>query len=976
MKRRIRDTSGCWQGWPRTKGRRASFLLLLLATLLLCVVGLPTLAKSSGFPPAGGQRSNIRDAVIQSADAQSDQQLSDPLEQGRVLYEMGRFEEALKLWQQAADGYERVGDRPHTISSRINQAQALKALGHYPLALEILQGLDGEVPLQPPTVEKAQILRSLGDGYRAIGDLDQAQKNLQASLEVAQALPSDREISLAHLSLGVLNRAASSRIRPGIFEPQKQVEFQQRVLVALNDFRQAESAIEPATRVQAELNQISLLVDVLPQFNNFLTVSADRFKYLPPDLLRYFLNDAVPQPPSFPGSQPEKVKIVKDQTVQLTKDLVELLSQDRLRLNQLALGPVAVNARINFARSLTRLKQVADSAETVDDQLNLLKGVKKPQKQAGLNPNSKKLAIPIAAAPISSKSESTHSPFLSKTVRQSLRTAAIESFWRADTVLRQAITEAQAVNNKRAEASAQIALAELYGLAETHNQRERWPEVETLSRQAMALALESKAADIAYRAQWQLARALIKQGKQKTEARAICQVAAKTLQSLRRDLVAIDQDVQFTFRDSVEPFYRECAAALLPSGEEERNQEQDTVQKNLEEARQLIESLQLAELDNFLREACLEGQRVTIDEMVGGKENLKTAFIYSIVLPNQQLGVIARIPAQGESGKKLRYYTPKLFEGETIVKTLEALRKKLTDENSSDEEIQEISKNVYRWLIQPLIDQNQLDPKSTDTLVFVLDEIFRNIPMAVLYDAKSGKYLIEDFAIAVSPGLQLLKAKPIGQEKLSLLTAGLEIIPENEPFRPLKFVGEELDALEKAKIVTRSLRDNNFSKKEFAKAINTSPFNVVHLATHGEFSSRKEDTFILVSDGRLNLDQFSEILHSHSRERSEQIELLVLSACRTAQGDNRAALGLAGIALKAGVRSTLASLWTVNDETTATVMKQFYQGLQGRTQAGGGDPGGQTMSKAKALQLAQLDLKGKGLKPLQWAPYVLVGNWL
>ncbi|WP_254721759.1 CHAT domain-containing protein [Kovacikia minuta] len=876
----------------------------------------------------------------------------------------------MKIWQQATETYGRAGDRPREIGSRINQAQALKALGNYRLALEILQQLDAEVPLQPPTLEKAQILRSRGDLYRAIGELAQANESLQTSLEVAKALKSERDIGATYLSLGIRERAEISKTPlPEPREAEKWMKLQQQVIKALEYFQQPEATIDPMTKVQAELNQISLLVDTLLKFNNFLSAAIVPFKALPPDFLRYFLNDSIRQPQAFPGSEPAKVKILKDQTAQLTEALVKLLAQDRPQLNQLTSGSVAVNARINFAQSLTKLKQVADSAEQADDRLNaLLKAARKTQKQSMPNPNSKTLQDSFTVAAIADQSNSTHSPFLSKAVRQTLRTEANAAFGRACSVLEQAITEAQAIGNKRAEAAAQTALAELYGVeAAAHKQPERWSKVEALSRRAVALAQESNAADIGYRAQWQLARALINQGTKTVEARATCRAAAVTLQSLRRDLVAIDQDVQFTFRDSVDPFYRECAATLLPSEEEYKNQEQDAVQQNLEDARQLIESLQLAELDNFFREACLEGQKVPIDQIVGSKENPKTAFIYSIVLPNQQIGVIAKLPGQ-ENAKKLHYYAPPLLNNEDIPKTLSALRRELTDDNSSSEQIKETSKNVYRWLIQPLKDQGQLNTDSVDTLVFVLDEIFRNIPMAVLSD-ENGRFLIQDYAIAVSPGLQLVAPKPIGQEKLSLLTAGLGSVPENERFAPLPYIKEELDLLEQAKIVTRSLRDKDFKKKGFAEAINASPFNVVHLATHGEFSSRKEDTFILTDDGRLYLDQFSDILRSRSRNRSEAIELLVLSACRTAEGDNRAALGLAGIALKAGVRSTLASLWTVSDETTPTLMNQFYAELQSGTQTHA-----EPMTKAKALQKAQLKLLDRS--PYYWSPYILVGNWL
>ncbi|NES82628.1 MAG: CHAT domain-containing protein, partial [Moorea sp. SIO2B7] len=98
------------------------------------------------------------------------------------------------------------------------------------------------------------------------------------------------------------------------------------------------------------------------------------------------------------------------------------------------------------------------------------------------------------------------------------------------------------------------------------------------------------------------------------------------------------------------------------------------------------------------------------------------------------------------------------------------------------------------------------------------------------------------------------------------------------------------------------------------------------------------------------------------------IELLVLSACKTANGDSRAALGLAGVAVQSGARSTVASLWSVNDRSTSVFMKFFYQELA-NTQ--------KPITKAEALRRAQVKLLDNQYKePYYWAPYVLVGNWL
>ena len=97
------------------------------------------------------------------------------------------------------------------------------------------------------------------------------------------------------------------------------------------------------------------------------------------------------------------------------------------------------------------------------------------------------------------------------------------------------------------------------------------------------------------------------------------------------------------------------------------------------------------------------------------------------------------------------------------------------------------------------------------------------------------------------------------------------------------------------------------------------------------------------------------------------MQLLVLSACQTAAGDKRAALGLAGAAIRAGAGSTVASLWQIDDESTAMFIGVFYRELKNAN-----------ISKAEALRRAQLQLlKHPNYNaPSFWSTYVLVGNWL
>ena len=139
------------------------------------------------------------------------------------------------------------------------------------------------------------------------------------------------------------------------------------------------------------------------------------------------------------------------------------------------------------------------------------------------------------------------------------------------------------------------------------------------------------------------------------------------------------------------------------------------------------------------------------------------------------------------------------------------------------------------------------------------------------------------------------------------------------------------------------------------------------MATHGQFSSNPEETFILTWNDKINVKELEKLLKLRETTEDSPIELLVLSACQTASGDNRAALGLAGLAVRSGARSTLATLWSAKDQSTAKLMVKFYQAL---TREG--------VSKAEALRQAQLEMlqSPRYQDPFYWAPFVLVGNWL
>jgi CHAT domain-containing protein len=531
-------------------------------------------------------------------------------------------------------------------------------------------------------------------------------------------------------------------------------------------------------------------------------------------------------------------------------------------------------------------------------------------------------------------------------------------------ILSTAIQQSQELNDSQAESYAVGILGHLY------EQAGQISQAKNLTEQALDLAqtTQSKAA---YRWQWQLGRLYKAQGETQ-RAIAAYDAAFRTVQKIRDDLLFLNSDVQFTFRDSIEPLYREYVGLLLPlSGATPENSPTQVAQAEI--AREVIADLRQAELENFLACSLINlgnsAELAEIDQVADTSS--QTAILYPIIL-GDRLEVLLKLPNQAI----LRYPSLQVSK-QTIENTLDQLRKSLEQPYFSSIQGKPAATQIYEWLIQPARAQGWLDPNRIDTLVFVLDGKFRNIPMAALYDQHTNQYLIEEYAIAVTFGdLQLPQEIP--SKQLRALVAGLSEAPDELGFGPLTYVPTEITNIRQTLGRVETLENKAFTREAIQSQINRSPYTVVHLATHGEFGFSREETFLLAAnslnanptegnENALNVEQVDlNELDTLLRARNQAlIELLVLSACETATGDDREVLGIAGLAIQAGARSTLATLWSINDSSTAVLMKAFYENLIN-----------EQVTTAQALRQAQRQLiQNLAYKPSDWAPYLLVGDW-
>jgi CHAT domain-containing protein len=365
------------------------------------------------------------------------------------------------------------------------------------------------------------------------------------------------------------------------------------------------------------------------------------------------------------------------------------------------------------------------------------------------------------------------------------------------------------------------------------------------------------------------------------------------------------------------------------------------------QAQQAVEAFKLAELVDYFRDRCLGMVRSdarSIETVAPG-----TAVVYIIPLADRTEVIVSR-------GSDLQRFKSPVTSAE-LTAEVRRFRRRLEDRTSNRYRIN--AERLYDWLVRPI--EGVLKSAGVKTLVFVPDGALRTVPMAALYDGR--EFLIEHYAVAVAPGLTLVAPEAFQAEAQSVLMCGLS--EARGGFNALTYVPTELSNIKKFS-GGRELLDAAFGLERLEEEVATAPPEVLHIASHGQFSSDPAKTFLLTHDGRLTLDEL-EMLVRPLEFRGRPLELLSLSACETAVGDDRAALGLAGVALKAGARSAMATLWFVNDEASARLVSEFYENLYRR-------PG---LSRARALQAAQVAAMAdrRYSHPCYWAPYLIIGNW-
>ncbi|NER38002.1 MAG: CHAT domain-containing protein [Oscillatoria sp. SIO1A7] len=856
------------------------------------------------------------------------------LERGKTLFAAERFVAAARAWQRASEIYEQEG-------ASLGQAQALVYLS---LAYQKLESWDRAnlAVSQSIVLLKAQAEKAQAEAAQA-----ETETNLDSEAAIfARALNAQGNIQLklgqSAIALDTWERATRAYSRAGDEVGMLGSQINQAIaLQTLGLYRRSQTILEQALSQLQSQSDASLKATGLRQVGVALRLTGSLAQS------RDVLEETLIISQKLKDSAPRETSATLLSLGNTLRDLQEYELALR-RYEEAAIAAKSattkLKAKLNQIDLLIESKQLGKVRDLLHDIPSELRNLP-PSRFAvyarvnfanswmeldASNSEIERRAIPMPPTPgdlwgFGSRKASGKA---SKNAHVLDRAGRVRDIGQ---ILASAIEQARMLEDTRAESHALGTLGKLY----EHN--EQWSDALELTRKALSIAEGMKVADLAARWEWQLGRLLAREG-EIDEAIAAYSEAVESLQSLRTDLVAINPEVQFSFRETVEPVYRELARLLLSSPS----------QSNLQQVREVIEALRLAELDNFFREACLQAKRQLIDQI-----DPTAAVVYPIILPDRLAVILSR------AGQPLFYYETKLDRAE-IEKAIEEFRLYLNPAFFEEDRLR-ASQVLYDWLLRPA--ETELAKSGIETLVFVLDGSLRNLPIAALHDG--DRYLVEQYSIALTPSLRLLEPQSLVRDKLSVLVAGLS--EAREDFNALPGVEAEVNQIASL-VKSEIILNRDFTETRLRDKTKSSPLPVVHIATHGQFSSKAEETFLVTWDGRINIKEFNELLRSREPNPSAPLELLVLSACQTAAGDKRAALGLAGFAVRSGARSTLATLWQVNDDSTAIAMAQFYQELIQKPNT----------SKAKALRAAQLALldNSKFQHPFYWAPFVLVGNWL
>ena len=860
------------------------------------------------------------------------QNASQLVAKGIEYYENGKYRAAVQVWETALEIYQENNQLPEQVTVGGNLAKAHQKRGdleqtvkQWEQVVSLHRQLQNSYETGRALTELAQAYSSLGQPRKAIEllcgmekvelETDKKSCSPESALEIAKIQRDEKGIVAALGSLGEAYRqSAKYELAIKYLEDGKKISGVNQNSLLLNSLGNVYLSQAQLWNLRAESARTSRRKDKYNEFTHQTITSYQQAQKSFQDSLQI----AVKQ-----NDKSAQMRALLNLTqVYLRSKSLNLFDQNQL--NQVV------------QQALVLLEQLPDSAQKVY------------------------AAIDLANLPADNINTLTSTEYTTNQ-QQSRKLPLTE----VDDLLNKAVKVAENIQDFRSQSFALGARGHFYESQGNYNQ------ALDLTRQALIVADQHlKSKDSVYLWEWQTGRLLQKIGNESKAIEAY-ERAYQTLERIRSDILAADRDFQLNFRDVIQPIYQKLVQLKLEQADQEVSSQKQVNQVNndLGEAREVINSLKLAELQNYFGNECLLAaiKQQQVDELLGDD----TAVFSSIVLENRA-AVLLTLPNQPSYFQWIKQEDGQNITIPQLNELVQSFRRSLIDARKEFDYNTEQAAKLYELLIAPF---EKYLTENIKTLVFVQDGFFRSVPMSALYDSSQKKYLIEKYATATTPSLYLTAPKKLNTKTSSALISGVNRAAniDEQKFLALSSVDQELKGIQQVFPNTEILLNQDFTLNTLRQELSQTDYPIIHIATHAQFGILPEDTFIVTGNNqKLTISDLEKVLREGSNGINS-IELLSLTACETAVGDERSTLGLAGIALQTGVRSALASLWSIPDDSTSILVKEFYQNLRvGK-------------SKAEALQQAQIkllqaknleDIDDKYDNPSFWAPFIMIGNWL
>jgi CHAT domain-containing protein len=862
---------------------------------------------------------------------------SQLVQQGIEQYRAGDVQGAIASWQTALSAYQSTNNLANQAIVREKLAIAYRQIGQFEQALDYWKGAIANYRQQGESAKVGRLLTELAQTYSRLGQNQEAIALLCGASETDQDCPQS-EGSALQIARKFSDRQGEAAALGSLGE----------VYRLRGKFDKAIETLLASLKIAQDINLSGYRSSVLNSLGNAYFSKAQ-------------LNEQRADSAELRGAETKESEFIEKARSDYTKALdyfnnsLELTRtqndpsgqmQGLLNLIQLYYRPKDTNLPDNTNQAEQALREALTLLKSLPD-----------------SPNKVYAAIDLAELE-QAVSTSNSTSFLAQCLPRQLNDS------QAEELLKKAVFIAQSIKDSRSESFALGKLGHLYECRKDYNKA-----LEFTQQARLAADQNLRAKDSLYLWEWQAGRIFKAQAKQ-SEASSAYERAIATLEGeggIRDNLLIAQRDLQFNFRDTISPLYREFARAKLEHAESLPLASQE-YQKELDSALNAIDSLKIAELQDYFGNDCVFA--VFDKERVDDLEREDTAVFSSIILEDRTAIVVSlpnpekKVKPNAERRlKKLAWINNSI----TLREEIKKFRLDIQKFYDPTDAFLTPAQNLYNWIIRPFT--SDLDAAQIKTLVFIQDGLLRSVPMAALYDGQ--EFLVQKYAIATTPGLRLTSPKPLDFQKLRTLSLGLTeaATVDGEKFKALANVSDEVERVTKLFPGSKKLLNEQFTPQSLEQELKQAVYPIIHIATHGHFGTIPEDSFLVTGNNqKITITQLESDIRRFSGGK-EPVELLALTACQTGIGDDRATLGMAGMTVQAGVRSALASLWYVDDAFTQELVAKFYDNLRLPFE---GSATLSPMSKAEALQEAQKALinQNKKIHPAQWAPFILIGNWL